>query len=78
MKIIGFVAILFSANVYANLHLSPPDFDSANGRAVFVDFKTAEYNITYDTINEVTTVRSKITFEAKFRSISNLKGAYNP
>ncbi len=65
MKIIGLVTVLFAANVYANLHLSPPDFDSANGRAVFVDFKTAEYNITYDTINEVTTVKSKITFEAK-------------
>jgi hypothetical protein len=59
------LAALLTTNAYANLHLSPPDFDSPNGRAVFVDFKTAEYNITYDLENEVAIVKSKITFEAK-------------
>jgi hypothetical protein len=65
MKKIILAAALLTTNAYANLHLSPPDFDSKYGRAVFVDFKTAEYNITYDTINEITTVKSKITFESK-------------
>jgi hypothetical protein len=65
MKKIILVAALFSVNAMANLHLSPPDFDTKYGRAVFVDFKTAEYNITYDIVNEVTTVKSLITFEAK-------------
>lgn len=65
MKKFVLVAALFATHAYANLHLSPPDFDTKNGRAIFVDFKTAEYNITYDLINEVTVVKSKITFEAK-------------
>jgi len=65
MKKIILAAAFLSCNVYANLHLSPPDFDSSYGHAVFVDFKNATYNITYDLINEVTVVKSKITFEAQ-------------
>ena len=65
MKKILLATALLSTSVYANLHLSPPDFDSSYGRAVFVDFKTAQYDITYDVVNEITTVKSKITFEAK-------------
>ena len=65
MKKILLATALLSTSVYANLHLSPPDFDSSFGRAVFVDFKTAQYDITYDVVNEITTVKSKITFEAK-------------
>lgn len=65
MKKLAFAAVLLASNVYGNLHLSPPDFDTSSGRAVFVDFKTADYNITYDIENEVATVKSKITFEAK-------------
>ena len=65
MKKIILVAALFSMSAFANLHLSPPDFDTKYGRAVFVDFKSAEYSITYDIVNEVTTVKSLITFESK-------------
>jgi len=65
MRKLLLVAAFFSVNAMANLHLSPPDFDSKYGRAVFVDFKTAEYSITYDIKNEMTTVKSVITFEAK-------------
>lgn len=49
---------------FANLHLAPPDFASSVGRAVFVDFKTARYDITFDLENQVTTVKTKITFES--------------
>jgi hypothetical protein len=44
---IGF-SLLLTTNAFANLHLAPPDFDTSHGRAVFVDFKTAQYDITYD------------------------------
>ncbi len=54
MKKLILGAALLSTSAYANLHLSPPDFDTKTGRAVFVDFKTAEYDITYDLVNEVT------------------------
>lgn len=57
-------SVLLATSAWANLHLAPPDFDSSYGRAVFVDFKEAEYNVTYDIENEVTTVRSKIKFTA--------------
>ncbi|MGE3608240.1 MAG: hypothetical protein AB7I27_01535 [Bacteriovoracaceae bacterium] len=58
------LATLISTSVWANLHLAPPDFESAVGRAVFVDFQTAEYEITYDTSAEEARVKSKITFIA--------------
>lgn len=56
--------VLCTTPVWANLHLAPPDFVSSNGRAIFVDFKTAEYNVTYDLANEVTSVKSRISFHA--------------
>ena len=65
MKKLLLVAAIISTSAQANLHLSPPDFETAKGRAIFVDFKTAEYNFTYDTNREITTVKSRITFEAK-------------
>ncbi len=57
-------SLLLTTSAWANLHLAPPDFNSSYGRAIFVDFKTAEYNVTYDIENEVTTVKSKIKFTA--------------
>lgn len=52
---------LISLNTYANLHLAPADFESA----IFIDFKKAEYFITYDIVREVAEVKSKIIFESK-------------
>jgi hypothetical protein len=63
MKKIFCVLSLISLPALANLHLAPPDFSTKSGRVVFVDFKTAEYDITYDLANQVTTVKSRITFE---------------
>jgi hypothetical protein len=66
MKIIlSFFTILFSLGAWANLHLAPPDYNTDHGRAIFVDFKTAKYDITYDVVKRKTIVRSKITFVAK-------------
>ncbi len=55
---------LVSLPAIANLHLAPPDFDTNRGRAIFVDFKTATYDITYDLKKRQTRVLSQITFEA--------------
>lgn len=67
MKKIVTLSLLLSTQVHANLHLAPPDFDNSHGRAIFVDFKNAQYDITYDLENEVTSVKTKITFEAKHK-----------
>lgn len=56
---------LLSTSAWANLNLAPPDFVSKYGRAVFVDFKTAQYDITYDLKNKLTTVKSTVTFEVE-------------
>ena len=60
-----FIALLLTTNAYANLHLAPPDFNSTHGRAVFVDFKTAEYDITYDVKWKKTFVKTKIKFHSE-------------
>lgn len=64
MKNSLFLLTLFSASAFANLHLAPPDFNYYENRAVFVDFKTAEYDITFDMGKKTTTVSTKIVFES--------------
>lgn len=58
------ISLLFSSTAFANLHLAPPDFDTASGRAIFVDFKTAQYDITYNVMWKKTKVKSTIKFSS--------------
>jgi hypothetical protein len=62
-----FVAGFLSFNSWANLHLAPGDFETDQGRAVFVDFLSAHYSLTYDLARMKTSVKSKITFRATSR-----------
>lgn len=65
MKNLLLLGALLSTSAFANLHLAPPNFETKIGRAVFVDFKTAEYNITYDVKwKRKPTVKTKIVFES--------------
>jgi hypothetical protein len=64
-KILLLSLLIFTTAAQANLHLAPPDFGTQAGRAIFVDFKAAEYEITYDFEAERVSVNSKITFENK-------------
>jgi hypothetical protein len=64
----GFIflfTLMITSAVWANLHLAPPDFNTDQGRAIFVDFKTADYEITYDLKRRVTRVKSRIVFSAE-------------
>ncbi len=54
---------------FANLHLAPPDFETPIGRAVFVDFKTAQYEVNYNVLWKKTKVKSIIKF------VSDKKGS---
>lgn len=65
MKNLVLLGALLSSSAFANLHLAPPDFNNKYGRAVFVDFKTAEYDITYDVRKKRTKVKTKIIFNAE-------------
>jgi hypothetical protein len=56
------LGFFFSASALANLHLAPPDFDTPKGRAIFVDFETADYSITFDVLKKRTSVKSLIKF----------------
>lgn len=64
-RLISLIALLGTSTVWGNLHLAPPDFSTDRGRAIFVDFKTAHYEVTYDTKNRVARVKTKIVFNAE-------------
>lgn len=64
MRKLLLLTLAISTQALANLHLAPPDFDTQYGRGIFVDFKTAEYDITYNVLWKRTSVKSKIIFEA--------------
>lgn len=57
---------LVSTSAFANLHLAPPDFETTEGRAVYVDFKTAQYDITYNVFwKKKPLVKATIEFTAE-------------
>lgn len=57
------LVLLFSTSVLANLKHAPPSFDSGERRAVFVDFKHAQYDIVYDAFAGKAEVVSTINFD---------------
>lgn len=65
MKVLLVLSSLIAFPALANLHLAPPDFNTRYGRAVFVDFKTAEYDVTYHLTKKKTTVKTRIEFVAE-------------
>ena len=56
------LALILSSSALAGIEHAPPSFEIENKRAVWVDFKSAEYNLTYDVLNEKVEVISNITF----------------
>lgn len=62
---LSLLIFFISSSVFANLHLSPSNFNSQDGsHSIFVDFKLAEYDLIYDLKKRETIVKSKITFIA--------------
>jgi len=55
---------LYSFVSWANLHLAPPDFNIKKGQAIFVDFKKAHYELTYDMREREVRVRTRIEFSS--------------
>ena len=64
MKKLVLLSSLLATSAWANLHLAPPDFETTYGRAIFVDFKTADYDVTYNVKWKKTSVKTRIVFQA--------------
>lgn len=66
MKFLALTALIASS-AFANsndLAHRPKSFSTAQGKAVFVDFKEANYTITYDLNKKIATAKADITFDA--------------
>lgn len=55
---------LLAGGAFAGLDQAPPPFQTENGRAVFVDFISAEYELLYDLKNQEAWADTEIVFEA--------------
>ena len=60
IALLAFIPVL----AHASIDQAPPKFNYADGKAVFVDFQNARYDITYDVLNKSVAVESIITFDA--------------
>lgn len=54
-----------SLKSFGRLELAPPNFTHQGENAVFIDFKSARYEITYDLLTKTALVESHIIFESK-------------
>lgn len=63
--LIIFSFVIWGHAVFAKPQLAPPNFDLADGsgQAIFVHFKTATYNVSFDVATKTTQVKSVINFE---------------
>lgn len=50
---------------HADLFHAPASFTTTDGKAIFTDFESAEYNLTYDAITKKVHASTKIYFETK-------------
>lgn len=71
-KLIFAAFLFYNSTVFAKLEMAPPNFEIGNkgqGRAVFVDFTSADYEITYDITKSKTLVKSTIRFTNEERGL---------
>lgn len=64
MKMFVLLAIISLSTFAADIDKRPPSFSYANGKAVFVDFTNASYNLTYDITNKQATAEALIHFNS--------------
>ncbi len=61
----SFFLVLFSSSTFAQMQHAPPSFKTSFGNnAVFVDFKTVNYQIEYDVPAKKAYAKTKISFES--------------
>ena len=64
MKTLLALILLIPATIMANIQHAPPSFRTEGGKAIFVDFKKADYFLNYDSVKKTLTAESSITFES--------------
>lgn len=67
-KIISLVVVMtmgLSQAAFAAHHQAPPAFTYQDGKAVFMDIETANYDITYNLTDKTASVETTLTFETK-------------
>ena len=64
MKYSLFFTSLVSFSLFASINDAPPSFSYQNDKAIFIDFETANYEITYDLSAKSAEVNSVIEFES--------------
>lgn len=54
--------LLTTSTAFASIDQAPPNFPYRDGNAVFVDFQSAEYEITYNVSNQTVEIETEISF----------------
>lgn len=79
MKIlISLLLVLAPTLVLAKIYHAPNNFQTSDGLVVFADFKTAEYNLTYNPDNKTLTAKSIIIFETDTEGLLAFDLVENP
>ena len=63
IKLLLLPTLLFPLSTFANVKHAPDNFSIPEGTAVFVDFKSAQYDLSYDNDQQSVQAVSKINFE---------------
>lgn len=63
MKLMLLLVVILPSTLFAKIWHAPANFKSPEGYAIFVDFKKADYDLTYDPESKTVTAKSTITFE---------------
>lgn len=64
IKLLLILLSISTMNVFAGIEHAPPTFKTKDGRAIFVDFLKAQYNLTYDNSLKYAKAETLITFRA--------------
>lgn len=58
------IALAMPLNLLATIKHAPPNFNTAQGNAIFIDFQEASYNLSYNPSSKSVSAVSKISFES--------------
>lgn len=64
IKLAFFLIAIIPFTLFAQIRHAPANFQTPDGYGIFVDFKTAEYNLVYDLATKTVSAKSVITFES--------------
>jgi hypothetical protein len=78
MRLWPLIALLLPVTLYAKVWHAPANFKLPEGLAIFVDFKKADYNLTYDPSSKTLSAKSTIIFESTEEGMPVIDMVENP